>query len=416
MIISLAIMTVLGLVVNALLTRIKLPGLLGMLLLGILLGPYGLDILSPDLLQVSDDLRKLALIIILIRAGLGIKKEDLQKVGGSAIRISFIPGILEGFTIAFMSIWLFGFSFIEGGILGFVIAAVSPAVIVPQMLKLLDKKLGTGQGVPTLILAGASIDDVFAITLFSAFIGLYTGANGNLTWQILGIPISIVLGIGLGVVFGLLLVRLYKDYRMRDTKKVLMLLGAAIFMTAIESWLQDRINIAALLGVMSMGYVLMEKKPEVSYRLASKLNKIWVLAEIVLFVLVGAQVNVAIAFEAGLLGLLIILVGLGARTIGVFLATLGSHFTWKERLFCVIAYLPKATVQAAIGGIPLSMGIASGDLILALAVVAILFTAPLGAIGIEKTAPLLLVEEETEGKVRKPKHPRILPAKPPAES
>lgn len=396
MIYSLAIMTVLGLVVNALLNRIKLPGLLGMLLLGIILGPYGLDILSPDLLRVSDDLRKLALIIILIRAGLGINKEDLKKVGGSAIWISFIPGILEGFTIAYLAVRLFGFTFIEGGILGFIIAAVSPAVIVPQMLKLLDQKIGTDQGVPTLILAGASIDDVFAITLFSAFIGLYTGSNSNLIWQILGIPLSIVLGIGLGVVFGLLLGRFYKEYHMRDTKKVLILLGVAIFMTAIESWLQSRVNIAALLGVMSMGFVLMEQKPEISHRLASKLNKIWVLAEIVLFVLVGAQVNVAIALSAGLLGLLIILAGLAARSIGVFLATLGSHFNWKERLFCVIAYVPKATVQAAIGGIPLSLGIESGDLMLALAVVAILFTAPLGAIGIDKTAKLLLVTEASE--------------------
>lgn len=400
MIISLAIMTILGLLVNALLVRIKLPGLLGMLLLGILLGPYGLNVLSPDLLQVSDDLRRLALIIILIRAGLGIHKEDLIKVGGSAVRISFIPGILEGFTIAFLAIRLFGFTFIEGGILGFVIAAVSPAVIVPQMLKLLDQKLGTGQGVPTLILAGASIDDVFAITLFSAFIGLYTGSNSNLTWQILEIPISIILGIGLGVVFGLLLGRLYKDVRMRDTRKVLILLGAAILMKAIESWVQSRINIAALLGVMSMGFVLMERKPEVSRRMASKLNKMWVLAEIVLFVLVGAQVDVTIAINAGLLGLLIILAGLAARTVGVLLATLGSHFTWKERLFCAIAYLPKATVQASIGGIPLSMGVESGGLILALAVVAILFTAPLGAIGIDKTAPLLLVREEAEGEVQ----------------
>lgn len=393
MIYSLAIMTVLGLIINALLNRIKLPGLLGMLLLGILLGPYGLNLLSPDLLRVSDDLRKLALIIILIRAGLGINKEDLKKVGGAAVRISFIPGILEGFTIAFLAVRLLGFTFIEGGILGFIIAAVSPAVVVPQMLKLSDQKIGTGQGVPTLILAGASIDDVFAITLFSAFIGLYNGTNSNLVLQILGIPLSIVLGIGMGVVFGLLLVRFFRDYRMRDTKKVLILIGVAIFMTAIESWLQNRVNIAALLGVMTMGFILMEKKPDVSNRLSSKLNKVWVLAEIVLFVLVGAQVNVAVALNAGLLGLLIILIGLLARSMGVFLATLGSHFTWKERLFCVIAYLPKATVQAAIGAIPLSMGIESGEVILALAVVAILFTAPLGAIGIDKTAQHLLVSE-----------------------
>ena len=394
MIVSLAIVTILGLIVSALFTRIKLPGLLGMLLLGILLGPYALNILSPDLMLVAEDLRKLALIIILIRAGLGIHKEDLQKVGASAVKISFIPGILEGFTIAFLATWLFGFSFIEGGILGFIIAAVSPAVIVPQMLKLLDQKLGTEQGVPTLILAGASIDDVFAITLFSAFIGLYTGGNNNLLLQILGIPVSILLGIALGAGFGMLLTLVYKHYPMRDTRKTLVMLGAAILMTAIESWLQHRLNIAALLGVMTMGYVLMEKRPHISDRLSSKFNKVWVLAEIVLFVLVGAEVNVAVALEAGLLGILVVMIGLLARSLGVLIATWGSHLTRRERLFCVIAYLPKATVQAAIGAIPLSMGIASGETILAIAVLSILFTAPLGAIGIEKSAPHLLKKEQ----------------------
>lgn len=251
-----------------------------------------------------------------------------------------------------------------------------------------------------MILAGASVDDVFAITLFSAFIGLYTGGNANLTWQILGIPLSILLGIALGLGFGMLLTLIYRRYPMRDTRKVLVMLGAAILMTAIESWLSDRVNVAALLGVMTMGYVLLEKKPEISSRLSQKFNKIWVLAEIVLFVLVGAEVNVAVAMEAGLLGLLVVTIGLLARSAGVLLATWGSHFNWKERLFCVIAYIPKATVQAAIGAIPLSLGIGSGDVILALAVLAILFTAPLGAIGIQKSAPRLLKSEDKGARQR----------------
>lgn len=395
MVISLALMTILGLLINWVFNKIKLPGLLGMLLVGIVLGPYGLNLLSSDLLLVSEDLRQLALIIILVRAGLGISKKDLKKVGSAAVRISFIPGILEGFTIAFLATWVFNFTFLEGAILGFIVAAVSPAVIVPRMLDLSENKIGTEQGVPTLIMAGASIDDVFAITLFSAFIGLYTGGNNNIAMQILGIPVSIVLGIGIGVIFGLLLTYIYKRFPMRDTKKVLILLGIGIFLTGIESWLKHRINIAALLGVMTMGFILMEKKPEVSDRLSLKLNKIWVLAEIVLFMLVGAEVNVAVALNAGLLGILIVIIGLLSRSLGVLLATWGTHFNWKERLFCVIAYLPKATVQAAIGAIPLSLGMSSGDLILAVAVVSILFTAPLGAIGIDKTARHLLVRENS---------------------
>ena len=391
MIVSLAIMTLLGLFINWVFTKIKLPGLLGLLLVGIALGPYGLNLVSQDLLLVSEDLRMLALIIILIRAGLGIHKEDLKKVGRAAILMSFLPGILEGFTIAFLASRIFGLTFIEGAILGFIIAAVTPAVIVPRMLSLSENHIGTEQGVPTLILAGASIDDVIAITFFSAFIGLYSGSNSNFALQIMGIPVSIVLGIGVGIVFGLLLSYIYQHFRMRDTKKVLILIGVGIFLTAIESWLQHRVNVAALLGVMSMGFILMEKKPEISRRLSTKLDKIWVLAEIVLFMLVGAEVNVSVALNAGLLGILIVVVGLAARSVGVLLATMGSHFTWKERVFCMIAYIPKATVQAAIGAIPLGLGIGSGDLILAVAVVSILFSAPLGAIGIDMTANRLLM-------------------------
>lgn len=396
MLLSLSLVILFGLLANYLFSKLKLPGLLGMLLLGIALGPYGLNWLSSDLLLISSDLRKLALIIILIRAGLGISKDALKKVGTAAIKFSFLPGLIEGFTIASISMVFLGFSFIEGGILGFIIAAVSPAVVVPQMLKLSEKGLGTGKGIPTLILAGASIDDVFAITLFTAFSGFYFGNQYNIASQILSIPVSIVLGIGSGVIIGFLLSFIFTRFHMRDTKKVLIIIGIAILLTALESWLENRLNIAALLGVMTIGFILLEKKPEVSVRLSRKMNKIWVLAEIILFVLVGAEVNVGVAVNAGLIGLLIILIGLLGRGLGVIIATLGSHLNWKERLFCVIAYTPKATVQAAIGAIPLSMGVASGEIILAIAVVAILFTAPLGAIGIEKSARLFLTEDKIE--------------------
>lgn len=390
---SIGLMMILGLAVNWLFTRLKLPGLLGMLLLGILLGPYALNWLSPDLLAVSDELRKFALILILLRAGLGISKHDLKKVGFAAVKFSSLPGLIEGFTITALAMWLLGFSFTEGGMLGFILAAVSPAIVVPQMLFLIENRIGTGQGIPTLILAGASIDDVFAITIFTTFLGFYSGSQVNIGVQLLGIPISIVLGIGLGILSGLGLVWLFTRFHIRDTKKVLFIAGIAILLTTLENWLKGRVNIAALLGVMTLGFILLEKKPHVAQRLSIKFSKIWIGAEILLFVLVGAQVNISVALQAGLRGLLIVLLGLAARSLGVLLATAGSRLTWKERLFCVIAYTPKATVQAAVGAIPLSLGVPSGETILAIAVVSILFTAPLGAVGMRMTSSLLLKVE-----------------------
>jgi len=380
---SLALMLILGMAANALFVKMRLPGLLGMLLLGVLLGPYVLNWLDPDMLRLSGELRLLALIIILLRAGLGIKREALNRVGVTAMKLSCIPGLCEGFTIAFVSIYLLGFSFIEGGILGFIVAAVSPAVVVPPMLNFIDNRVGAKNGVPTLILAGASIDDVFAITLFSAFLGLYGGHHVNIGLQLLGIPLSIVLGIGLGLVVSIVLVRLFTTYYIRSTKKVMMILGVAIFLTAVEKTLKARVEIASLLGVMTIGFILLEKMPEVATKLAGKFNRIWLFAEILLFVLVGAQVNIHVALDAGLTGLLLIAIGLVARSLGVVLSTAGTPLTSKERFFCVVSYLPKATVQAAIGAIPLSMGVPSGDVILAIAVLSILITAPIGAIGIE---------------------------------
>ncbi|MDQ2087467.1 cation:proton antiporter [Herbivorax sp. ANBcel31] len=395
---SLGIIIVLGLLVGALFTKMRLPGLLGMLILGIAIGPYGLDWISKDILDVSGDLRKIALIVILIRAGLGISREQIKKTGTSAMKMSCIPVLLEGFTITFVSIFLLNFTFIEAGMLGFIVAAVSPAVIVPSMLNYIEKGVGSEKGVPTLILASASIDDVFAITIFSTFTGLYVAESINIGMQILSIPFSVISGIGIGALIGFLMIWIFKKYEIRDTKKVLYVLGGAILLTALENVLerlaQDTglyfIQIAGLLGVMAIGFVILEKQPQIAKRMSTKFNKIWVLAEILLFVLVGAEINIYVAVNAGLLGMVIICTGLLARSLGVVISLAGSKFNRKEIMFCIIAYSPKATVQAAIGSIPLAMGVASGDIILAIAVLSIMVTAPLGAIGIKATAKRLL--------------------------
>lgn len=387
---SLAIIVVLGLGANKLFEKLKLPGLLGMLIVGAIVGPYGLDILQPGIMNISGDLRKIALIIILLRAGFGINKKDLKRVGTTALKMGFIPGLIEGFFIAFASIRFLNFTFIQGGILGFIIAAVSPAVIVPSMLKLMDHDWAIKKGIPTLILAGASIDDVFAITIFSGFLGLYSGSNMNIGLQILNIPISIVLGVLMGLIIGVILIKVFQKYHIRDTKKILLIIGLSIFLTEIENSLKTRIEIASLLGVMTLGFIIVEKLPHVGKKLGAKLNKIWVFAEILLFVLVGAEVNISVAFDAGKVGLVIIIIGLLGRSIGVVISLLATELNWKERLFCIIAYMPKATVQAAIGAVPLSLGVVSGDLILAIAVLSIVITAPLGAIGINLTAKKLL--------------------------
>ena len=396
---SLAIIILLGILANTLFTKLKMPGLLGMLILGVILGPYGFDLLQPDILNASADFRKIALIIILLRAGFGVSVEDLKKVGKTAIKMSCIPGLIEGFFIAFASTKFLGFSFIQGGLLGFIIAAVSPAVVVPQMLNFIDNKIGTKKGIPTLILAGASIDDVFAITIFTTFLGLYSGSHVNIGVKLLGIPVSIVLGIAAGAIIGFIMVWAFKKYHIRDTKKVLLIVGTAIMLTALENLLKNKVEIAGLLGVMTIGFIILEKMPKVGKRLSTKLNKVWVFAEILLFVLVGAQVNINVAVNAGAMGIVVIFIGLIGRSIGVIISMLGTDFNWKERIFCVISYIPKATVQAAMGAIPLSMGVQSGDVILAIAVLSIIITAPLGAIAISTSSRSLLDVEDDKTKV-----------------
>ena len=383
MLLSLAIIFILGLLANKLFTMIKLPGFLGMLLIG----SFCSNLISPQFLSLSTDLRKIALIIILLRAGLNLGKDQLASVGVVAIKMSFIPCIFEGFAVAVTSVYILGFSPIEGGMLGFILAAVSPAVVIPAMLEL--NKSDKAKKVSTIILAGTSVENVIAITIFSAFLGLYGKENANPLSKFASVPISIVLGIILGVITGFLIVYLSKRYHIRDTKKVLIIISVAIFLTSLETMLQNKVGVASLLGVMTMGFILLEKLPVVAKRLSVKFSKIWVIAEIVLFVLVGAQVNIFGVVSAGINGLIIIFAGLLARSIGVIISTIGHNLTMRERLFCAIAYIPKATVQAAIGAIPLAAGVASGEVMLSIAVLAILITAPIGAIGIKLGSNLL---------------------------
>lgn len=387
---SIAIIILLAIVSNFIFEKIKLPGLLGMLILGITIGPYGFNLVHGDLLNISSDLRKIALIVILLRAGMGIKTSDLKKIGKPAIKMSCIPGILEGFFIAFISTKLLGFTFIQGGILGFIIAAVSPAVVVPQMINLIDNKIGTNKSIPTLILAGASIDDVFAITILTSFLALYSGKNVNIASQLLQIPLSIILGIVLGLILGFVIIYLFKKCSINDVKKILIVLAISILLTTLETIFKDKLLIASLLGVMTIGFVLTEKLPNVAAPLSQGLNKLWIFAEILLFVLVGAQVNISVAFTSGAIGIIIIFIGLVGRSIGVIISLIGTNLNVKERIFCVISYIPKATVQAAMGALPLSLGVVSGDLILAISVLSILVTAPLGAIGIKVSSKSLL--------------------------
>ena len=380
---SLALVILLGLLLSWIFKKMKLPGLLGMLVLGMLIGPYGLNWLDDSMMEISGDLRKIALIIILIRAGFGINREALRKIGFSALRLSFIPVVFEGMTVMLIGEWLLGLTTVESGMLGFIIAAVSPAVIVPSMLSFITRGKGENKEIPTMILAGASIDDVVAITFFSSFVGMYTGQRVQFAVQLLNIPLAIGLGVGLGVLLSMFLLYLFNKFKIQNTKKVLMILASGIVLTTLEDVLQNSIPIAALLGVMVIGFMLLEKKEMLAKEISREFNKIWVLAEIILFVLVGAQVNIHLAIDTGWIGILIIILGLFARSIGVFLSLLGTNFSLRERGFCIVAYTPKATVQAAIGAVPLTLGVPSGEVILAMAVLSIVITAPLGAIGIE---------------------------------
>jgi len=379
---GLALIIILGLGADFLFRKIRLPGLVGMLFAGVIVGPYVLDLMQPELMNVSGEFRKIALIVILLRAGFALQREQLRRVGRIALVMSAVPAIFEIGGVMLAAPLLLHMGYLEAAILGSILAAVSPAVVVPLMIDFMDRGRGVKKGIPTLILGASSLDDVFVIVLFTVFLGMYGHGEVDLIGQLARIPVSIILGIAAGMIPGYFLYRLFKKYDWQPVKRTLVVLGTAILLTWLETVCEGHIPIASLLGVMAIGYIILEKTEPVAHIISNNLKKIWVFAELLLFILVGAQVNIGVAWRAGLAGICVIITGLVFRGIGTYLSLLGTSYNFKERLFCVVAYIPKATVQAAIGAIPLAAGVAGGEVILAVAVLSILFTAPLGAIGI----------------------------------
>ncbi|MCP1103695.1 NhaP-type Na+/H+ or K+/H+ antiporter [Aequitasia blattaphilus] len=382
MLFSLAAILLFGMFMGWLCMKMQLPSLLGMLFTGILLGPYVFNLIDPSILSISAELRRIALIIILIRAGLSLNLNDLKKVGRPALLMCFLPACFEILGMVVLAPRLLGISILDAAIMGAVVGAVSPAVIVPKMLKLMEEGYGKAHSIPQLILAGASVDDVFVIVLFTAFTGLAQGESLSLK-SFLNIPLSIGIGIALGAFVGFILIGLFTRFHIRDTVKVIILLCVSFLFVTLEDTLANVIPFASLIAVMVLGIVAQKKRAPLAVRLSSKFNKLWVASEILLFVLVGATVDINYAFSAGFMPFLLILGVLIFRMLGVYLCLIKTELTKKERIFCMIAYTPKATVQAAIGGIPLSMGLPSGNIILTVAVIAILLTAPLGAFSID---------------------------------
>ena len=384
MLTSLALLFLVGILFSQILERLRLPGLLGMILTGILLGPYGLNWLSDSLMNIAAELRQLALVLILLRAGLALDLNDLKRVGRPAILLCFVPAAVEILGYILLGSRLLGLSMVECAVMGAVIAAVSPAVIVPRMLKLMEEKRGTDQSIPQMIMAGASADDVFVIVLFSSFLTLAQGGKMTAA-SLLPVPVSIITGVLTGALIGLMLYWFFRSVHLRDSIKVLILMSAAFLLLEAETQLKAILPFSALLAVMAMEIAIYSRYLVLAQRLSQKFSRLWVGAEMMLFVLVGAVVNPAYLFKAGGPLMLLILMALLCRMAAVAVCLIKTPLTRKERLFCMIAYCPKATVQAAIGAVPLSLGLACGELVLSAAVMAILITAPLGALGIDLT-------------------------------
>lgn len=393
MLFSLALMILCGLVLSGIMQKLKLPGLIGMLLTGIVLGPYALNLIAPGLLDISADLRQIALIIILTRVGLALDIDDLKKVGRPAILMCFIPATFEIAATTIFAPMFFPISRLEAAIMGAVLGAVSPAVVVPKMLKLMESDYGKSKSIPQLIMAGASVDDIYVIVLFASFMGMYSGSSFD-AGSLVKIPIAIVVGLLIGVLFGLVLVELFKKMHMRDTVKILIILSASFLLVSLETAIKTYVPMSGLLAVMALGGTILKQYDVLANRISNKFSKIWVAAELMLFVLVGATVDIRYATQAGIAAIVIIFIALAIRVCGVFVCLIRTKLNVKERLFCAIAYLPKATVQAAIGGLPLAAGISAGNTILTVAVLAILITAPLGAIGIDASYQKLLTSSE----------------------
>lgn len=398
MLTSLSFIFLVGLAMGAICQKLKLPRIIGMLATGIVLGPYVLDLLDPSILSISSDLRKMALIIILLKAGLSLNLEDLKKVGRPAIMMAFVPATFELIGYLVFAPLILGITRVEAAVMGSVLAAVSPAVVVPRMVQLMENKYGTEKAIPQMIMAGASCDDIFVIVLFTTFLSMAQGGSADIK-AFVNIPISIILGIILGAIVGYLLYLFFetayaKKHYVRNSMKVIIVLGFSFLLIAIEGWLEGKIAVSGLLAVVSMACVLKMKCTSfVSKRLSEKFGKLWFAAEVILFVLVGAAVDIRYTLDAGLAAVAMIFAALIFRSFGVWLCTVKTSLTLKERAFCVIAYLPKATVQAAIGSVPFAAGLPCGKIVLSVAVMAIIITAPLGAFGMDFTYKKILHKE-----------------------
>ncbi|MFW6679962.1 cation:proton antiporter [Lacrimispora sp. AGF001] len=393
MLLSLALVFLIGMTLGSLFEKLKLPSLLGMILTGMILGPYALRLLDSSLLGISTELRQVALIIILTRAGLNLDMKDLKKVGRPAVLMCFIPASCEIAAMIILAPMFLGITRLEAAIMGTVVAAVSPAVVVPRMLKLIETGYGTTKSIPQIIMAGASVDDVYVIVLFTAFTGL-AGGKAITPSDFLTIPTSIVFGLISGAAAGIILSSFFTRIHLRDSVKVLLILSISFLLVASEHHLKGNIGFSGLLAVMALGAVLRQKKYELSRRLSLKFSKLWVAAEVLLFVLVGATVNIQYALKAGLMAVILIFCVIVFRMAGVFLCLIKTPLNKKERIFTAFAYMPKATVQAAIGGLPLAMGLSCGDIVLTVAVLSILVTAPLGAFLIDRSYKVLLAKNQ----------------------
>ena len=391
MILSIGLILILGFIIGSLLSKIKIPGLIGMIIVGLIIGPYCLGLIDDKVLLISNELRQIALVIILTRAGLNLDIESLKKIGRPAILMSFIPATCEIIGVTIISLLLLDLSLFESILLGTVLAAVSPAVVSPRMIKLIENKFGEKHQVPKLILAGSSVDDIYVIVLFYTFLGLVENNIFNVV-SVAMIPVTIILGILLGIIVGLFLSYVLKKSNFTNTINVLIILSVSFLMIGLENIIKDYISISSLLGIMVMGIVILFKNKEKSKDLSKGYNNLWLFFEIILFVLVGASIDFSYALSNAFVATIIVLIGLLFRTIGVCLCLIKTNLTYKERIFTIIAYIPKATVQASIGGIALSLGLPCGSIILTVSVIAILLTAPIGALFIDNLAKKLLVE------------------------
>ena len=389
MLLSIALIILLGLIFGSLFSKLKLPSLLGMIIVGIILSPHALNLIDESILNISSDLRQIALIIILTRAGLSLDIKELKKVGRPAVLMCFVPACLEIIGTIILAPMLLGVTVLEAAIMGCVIAAVSPAIIVPRMINLIENGYGKKHSIPQLILAGAAVDDIFVIVIFTALTSL--ASTGVLSFSsFLDIPISILTGILLGVIVGIILVKFFKKFHMRDSVKILIIFSLSILFVELQNILENYIPISGLIGIMTLGIIIKQKYSSLAVRLSSKYNKVWIVAEIFLFVLVGATVDLKLAISAGYYAVLLIIGALVFRMLGVAISLIKTKLTKNERVFCMIAYTPKATVQAAIGAIPLSMGLPCGKIVLIVAVLSILITAPFGAVCIDNLYKRLL--------------------------